>query len=238
MMYENFLHAENTPDLTKFHIANDFKIIKNESAPVNQDIRLAVSNIQNGQATISYKFLPNSKPHSLGYQILVFQGTTIPWTPGTPPAVSFKVPTDNPTGSFVASANGIGIDEYIAIVQTNCAYYDSFAYSATIPKIGDDPVSTYITIDKVEVGVNDVSVKFSTLPGNKPNTYGNGVAIWNSATPSFNGSGVIAYTLAPSDNPNGTASLNVTLNRGTVYCIAYLTARNWGTVAQYVTINT
>lgn len=238
MQTDNKSILEVIPDLSKHHIEDDFKLQSNAAQPQNQDVSLSITNIREGQATVNYKLLPNSKPYSLGYQVLIFQGSSVPWTQGTKPASTFTFPNNSTTGSFVVNVSNIGMAEYIAVLQTNRRYYDSFAYSATIPTVGKESAESYPKINNIEIGPNNVSVGFSTLPGNKPKKYSNFVAIWNSSTPSFDGQGAIAFSWIPSDNPDGNVQLNTTLNRGTVYCIAYGTGPNWGTIAQYVTITT
>lgn len=202
-------------------------------APVAADdfvVTLSILNVTSETATVRYQSLPANRPRTYGNFLAIWQGRMIPWQ--APPLARITIPQDTDSGSVVLSGFTLANLDYVVGYGTG-PKASTIAASVPIPPdagtgtaadTGSGPASTSVTMTLSSLTSETVAVRYATLPGYLPFSYGNWVGIWPGRMSPYNAFQPLACADVASDANLGTVAMNgLSLGAGETYTLVYFT---------------
>lgn len=202
-------------------------------APVAADdgvITVSILSVTSETATVGYRSLPANRPKTYGNFLAIWQGRMIPWQ--APPLARITIPQDTDSGSVVLSgftlANldyvvGYGTGPMVSTVAASAPITPD-AGTGTTTGAGNGPASASVTMTLSSLTSETVAVRYATLPGYLPSSYGNWIGIWPGQMSPYNAFRPLACVDVASDANLGTVAINgLSLGAGETYTLVYFT---------------
>ncbi|WP_052293805.1 hypothetical protein [Azospirillum sp. B510] len=198
-------------------------------------IKLSVLNVTSDTATIGYRSLPANRPKSYGDFLAIWQGRMIPWR--APPLARITIPQDTDSGSVVLSGFTLANLDYVVGYGTGPAI-STIAASVPIPPVTGESAEggtstanpapgqpgSSVTMTLASQTSEALAVRYATLPGYQPASYGNWIGIWPGQMSPYNAFKPLACADVPSDANLGTVAMNgLSLGAEETYTLVYFT---------------
>lgn len=198
--------------------------------PESSVIKLSILNVTSETATVGYRSLPANRPKTYGNFLAIWQGRMIPWQ--APPLSRITIPQDTDSGSVVLSGFTLANLDYVIGYGTG-PNTSTIAASVPIPPdTGSDndssaapaPAGNSVTMSLASLTAEAVAVRYATLPGYLPSSYGNWIGIWPGQMSPYNPFKPLACADVASDANLGTVAMNgLSLGAGEIYTLVYFT---------------
>ncbi|MET3132786.1 hypothetical protein AAKU55_003066 [Oxalobacteraceae bacterium GrIS 1.11] len=179
---------------------------------------------------LTYTTLPGNQPSSYSNTVFIWQNPDgIPYN--QTPQASQAVPTNTQNGSM----------DFDDLQVQNKAYTIGYATGPNVSNIcswvsipaGMGPNTTFQTSLSVPpngIQPDVVLVAYDTPVGNQPQTAGQWIGIWQGSAPSYTVAPLAQVTVS-NNNATSQIALEVTLLRGTSYCLGYFMGAKQTTLA-------
>lgn len=176
--------------------------------------------------TIEYSTLPGNKPALYGNTVWLWAGSVIPFSGPPPDPVDAKpLSLDENVGS-ISLTGDIVRKEYIAGYSVN-GTTAAVCTSATVqpPSFAELLLApTWVTLSIYSVTTAELVIKYETLRGYKPRTYGNWLGLYKGDTLPWD-AGTPYESVAPADDAQaGLARFIKPLDPGFTYTVIYYMA--------------
>jgi hypothetical protein len=181
--------------------------------------RVTIDQVTGDFVVVGYTGLPANLPKTYGNFLAVWENTAIPWL--APPLARQVLDSDGEQGSmqigFTVTGNsyivGYGVGEGITSICATALVHPGGVLGA--------PSSVLLTVESVLS--NTVAVRYETLYGYLPHTFGNQVALYlGYASPYAPGTNLVKSVPVPSDSSVGHVVIDgIDISVGLVYTVAY-----------------
>lgn len=197
-------------------------VVENSSVIESNKIRVTLNGTT---VTVEYETIAGNKPELYGNTVWLWPGAVVPFS-GPPPApIDYKPITSNDSHGSISLQGTIQRKDYTAGYSVNDKIIGVCTSGTVAPptqKLALAP--TWVTMSIYSITTSELLIKYETLRGNKPKTYGNWLGLYKGDALPWDADNPYAFARPEDDAQMGIAKFGAPLSSGFTYTVIYYMA--------------